>query len=107
MAFSFSRLIISEEDSNTCKEAFDPVKRIHLQVERRGTASCIGKINGYKLWLGFLKGVPAWDCSCYRDTYLKTKNPCIHTITLALAWDRSRNVPDPSQEDTAYLMRKH
>ena len=55
MPFSFSRLIISESDSATCEDAFEIVKEKPIQMKQRGTASCIGKIDGYKIWLGFRK----------------------------------------------------
>jgi hypothetical protein len=77
MAFSFSRLIISESDSDTCKESFRLIGEKHPEARLRGTASCIGEIDGHKIWLGFEKGVTAWRCSCdTKDTRIKIIEPC-------------------------------
>lgn len=99
MAFSFLRLIIFETDILTRKEAFVLLKENNFQMERLGNAACLGKTGDYDVWLGFKKGVPAWRCSCK-----KLGNPCSHAIAIALAWDRSRNVPDPNMEDIADLI---
>ena len=106
MAFSFSRLIISESDIIACDETFKFIEGKDLQVEQRGTASCVGGIGGYRLWLGFRKGIPSWECPCAENIYEKTQKPCSHAVALSLAWDRSRGVPDPSQESIEYLTRK-
>jgi hypothetical protein len=98
MAFSFSRLIISESDIRTTKESFSLTKDKDFQMEKLGTAACLGKINECDVWLGFKKGVPAWRCSCK-----KLGSPCSHVIAIALIWDRNRNVPDPSMEDVVDL----
>lgn len=98
MAFSFSRLMISESDIRTTNEAFSISKDKEFQMERLGYAACLGKINECDVWLGFKKGVPAWRCSCK-----KSGGPCSHVIAIALIWDRSRNVPDPSMEDVVDL----
>lgn len=98
MAFSFSRLIIFEADVLTSKESFTLLKEKEFQVEKLGNASCLGEIGGYDIRLGFKKGVPAWRCSCK-----KVGNPCSHVIAIALVWDRSRNIPEPSMEDVTDL----
>ena len=103
MAFSFSRLIISESDSSLCKQAFRLLEEKCPQAIQRGTASCIGKIDSCEIWLGFWKGKPSWRCSCNKTVYAQSENPCVHTIALAIAWDRDRDVPDPSDEDTEFL----
>ncbi|MBP6994105.1 SWIM zinc finger family protein [Candidatus Woesebacteria bacterium] len=105
MAFSFSRLIISETDLVTCERAFKLVNEAVPQATKRGTASCIGKIDTYEIWLGFWKGTPSWKCSCTEMVYAKSKKPCVHAIALAIAWDRNRGVPDPSVEDIQFLSR--
>jgi hypothetical protein len=108
MAFSFSRLIISESDGITCKKVFEIVDRINLQAEQRGTATCVGKIGGNEIWLGFTRmGLPTWKCSCTENIYTRKTKPCSHTIALSIVWDRSRGVPDPSLEDIEYLTRKY
>ncbi len=107
MTFSFSRLIISESDTVTYREASGLAEKKHPQPERRGTAAYVGEIDSYKIWLGFKKGVPAWECSCVKNVTGKITKPCSHMLALSLLWDRSRNVPDPSPEDVAYLTRKH
>lgn len=99
MAFSFSRLMISESDVQVTNEAFDITKNQEYKIERLGNAACLGKINDHDVWLGFKKGVPAWRCSCK-----KLGSPCFHVIAIALVWDRSRNVPDPSMEDVTHLV---
>lgn len=99
MAFSFSRLIIFETDVLISKEAFALLKEKEFQMERLGNAACLGKIGECTIWLGFKKGVPAWRCSCK-----KLGSPCSHVIAIALVWDRSRNVPDPSMEDIVDLI---
>lgn len=106
MAFSFSRLILYESDSATCKQAFELHKEKLPQATQRGTASCIGEIDSYKIWLGFWKGIPSWKCSCMEVLYARSNNPCVHTIALAIAWDRNRGVPDPSNEDIEFLTKK-
>ena len=98
MAFSFSRLIIFEADSITSKKAFVLVQEKAFHMERLGNAACLGKIDECDIWLGFKKGVPAWRCSCK-----KLGSPCFHVVAIALIWDRSRNVPDPTMEDIEYL----
>ena len=107
MAFSFSRLIISYSNTITCKEAFELIHEKHQKAEQRGTASCVGEIDDYKIWLGFRRGVPDWECSCNINTHIKTQEPCSHAIALSLIWDRSRGVPDPSQEDIDYLTKEY
>jgi hypothetical protein len=107
MAFSFSRLIISNSNSTACKDAFRLAQEKYPKIERRGTASCVGEIDGYKIWLGFRRGVPDWECSCNTNTHIKIQEPCSHAIALSLIWDRSRSVPDPSQEDIEYLTKKN
>jgi len=103
MAFSFSRLIISESDSVACKKAFELVDQMHPKAIQRGTASCVGEIGEYTIWLGFTRmGAPSWRCSC-----IHSEKPCVHTIALSIAWDRNRGVPDPSQENIDYLTKKH
>jgi len=106
MAFSFSRLIISNSNINTCKEAFRLAQEKHPKVKQRGTASCVGEIDGCKIWLGFRRGVTDWGCSCNINTHIKTQEPCSHAIALSLIWDRNRGVPDPSQEDIEYLIKE-
>jgi hypothetical protein len=107
MAFSFLRLIISESNSKTFGEAFSLAGKLRPLVERRGTASCVGEIDGNKIWLGFTRmGVPAWRCSCINSSETRTENPCVHAATLSLVWDRSRGVPDLAQENIEYLTRK-
>ena len=106
MAFSLSRLIISESDNSLCKQAFRLLEEKCPQTIQRGTASCIGKIHSYEIWLGFWKGVPSWRCPCNKPVYAQFENPCVHTIALVIAWDRNRNVPDPSNEDIEFLMKK-
>ena len=102
MAFSFSRLIISESNIITCKDAFELSKEKSFKIERIGNASCIGKIRNNHIWLGFRKGIPVWECSCG-----KIEEPCLHAIALSLIWDRSRDVSDPDEESIAYLTRNH
>jgi hypothetical protein len=106
MAFSFSRLIISEASSGACVEAFALLEEASPVVRRLGTAACAGAITGHEIWLGFKKGVPAWKCSCTPTLYAQTENPCAPAIALALAWDRSRAVPDPSFEDATFICQK-
>lgn len=106
MAFSLSRLIISESDSSMCKQAFRLLEEKCPQAIRRGTASCIGKIDSYEIWLGFWKGTPSWRCSCTKTVYAQPKNPCAHAIALAIARDRDRDVSDPSDEDIEFLTKK-
>ena len=102
MAFAFSRLIISESNIITCKDAFELSKEKSFRIERLGNASCIGEVSSYSIWLGFKRGVPAWKCSC--ETI---KEPCVHAIALSLIWDRTRSVSDPDEENVAYLTRNH
>jgi hypothetical protein len=107
MAFSFSRLIISESDSKTCEEALTLAGKLRPVVERRGTASCVGEIYGNKIWLGFTRmGIPAWKCSCIYSSETRTENPCVHAITISLAWDRSRGVLDPTLENIEHITRE-
>ena len=101
MAFSFSRLIISESNILTTNEAFIIVKDKDSQISRLDNAACLGRIDERDVWLGFKKGVPAWRCSCN-----KLRCPCSHAIAIALVWDRSRNVPDPTEEDCIFLCNK-
>ena len=104
MSFSFLRLLISESDSHTCREAFNLINKKQVKVERTGTASCKGKIDGCEIRLGFSRiGVPSWKCSCDKIDLWKSEKPCIHVVVAALAWDRSRDIPDPSKEDIEYL----
>ena len=107
MAFSFSRLIISESDTKTYKEALALIEKLQPLVERRSTASCVAETDGNKIWLGFTRiGVPAWKCSCVNSPNVKTKDPCIHAIAISLAWDRSRGIPNPTLENIEYITRK-
>lgn len=106
MAFSFSRLIISESDRVTCERAFRLVNQNCLQATQRGTASCVGKIDSFEIWLGFWKGIPSWKCSCTKILYTQSTNPCVHAAALSIVWDRNRGVPDPSNEDIEFLMKK-
>lgn len=107
MAFSFSRLILYESGSITYKQSFKLLDEKLPQVRGRDTASCIGEIDSYKIWLGFGKGIPSWKCSCTQTVHAQSKNPCAHAIALAFAWDRSRGVPDPTADDIAFLTMKH
>jgi len=107
MAFSFSRLILYESDSTMCKQAFKLLEEMLPQVTQRGTVSCIGEIDSYKIWLGFYKGIPSWRCYCTQTVHAQSKNPCVHAVALAIAWDRSRDVPDPSSDDIEFLTMKH
>jgi hypothetical protein len=77
------------------------------QVTQRGTTPCVGKIGNFDIWLWFWKGIPSWKCSCRETAYAQSSKPCAHAIALAIAWDRNRNVPDPSNEDVEFLTRKH
>ncbi|OHA20180.1 MAG: hypothetical protein A2836_00490 [Candidatus Taylorbacteria bacterium RIFCSPHIGHO2_01_FULL_45_63] len=103
MAFSFSRLIIPESDIFTYKKAIDFIEKSHAEIKQIGTASCVGESDAWKVWLGFRKGIPLWECSCTDNTYPKNQKPCFHVLSVSLLWDRSRNVPDPSQEDVEFL----
>jgi hypothetical protein len=103
MAFSFSRLIIFESDRATSDKAFKLTGEYLPQATQRGTASCDGEIDNYKIWLGFWKGIPSWKCSCTQTLYSQSKNPCVHAIALAFAWDRNRGIPDPTVEDITFL----
>ncbi len=107
MAFSFSHLIIYESDRMTCESAFRLVNEDLPQATKRGTASCVGKIESFDIWLGFKKGIPSWKCSCTKTLYAESSNPCVHAIALAISWDRNRGVPDPSDEDIEFLTKKH
>ena len=106
MAFSFSRQIISESDRATSDKAFKLVDEYLPQVTKRGTASCVGKIDDFETWLGFLKGIPSWKCSCAKTLYIQSTNPCVHAVALSIVWDRNRDVPDPSSEDVEFLIKK-
>lgn len=106
MAFSFSRLIISESDIFIYKKAIDFMEKNHIQVSQQGTAFCTGKIDDYKMCLGFTRmGAPSWRCSCAYNAYPKNKKPCFHVLAMSLLWDRNRNVPDPSHEDVEFLLK--
>ena len=106
MAFSFSRLIIFESNRITFEKAFRLVDEDFRQVTKRGTASCVGKIDSFEIWLGFWKGTPSWKCSCTKTLYAQSKNPCVHAVALSVVWDRNRGVPDPLDEDIAFLTMK-
>lgn len=97
MAFSFSRLIISESDIDTTKLAFELANTKDVEIQKLGNAACIGKVDNHKSWLGFRKGVPSWECSCM------SKDVCLHEIAVAIAWDRTRNIPDPTEKDCDFL----
>ena len=109
MAFSFSRLIIYESDYVTSEKASKLVSEDFLQTTKCGTASCVGKIDSFEIWLGFKKGIPSWECSCTKIMCSQSSKPCVHAIALAIAWDRNRNVPDPTSEDIKFLtsMKSH
>ncbi len=106
MAFSFSRLIISESDHATCERAFKMVNKDLFQATKRGTASCVGNIESFEVWLGFWKGIPSWKCSCTKTLYTQSTHPCAHAVALSIAWDRNRGVPNPSSEDIEFLTQK-
>lgn len=100
MAFSFSRLIISESKSDKVYlEALKIITACNVNWRKIGTASCVGKIDTYDVWIGFKNGVSAWKCSC------ADQGACSHSIALSLVWDRSRNVPDPTAEDCIILCK--
>jgi hypothetical protein len=106
MVFSFSRLIISESDRATSDKAFKLIGEYLPQATQRGTASCVGKIDNFEIWLGFWKGIPSWRCSCTKTMYAQSSEPCVHSIALSIVWDRNRSVPDPSNEDIKFLTKK-
>jgi hypothetical protein len=103
MAFSFSRLILYELDCTIWSRSFKLLEEKLPQATQRGTASCVGEIDSYKIWLGFKKGIPSWKCSCTQNANAQSEKPCSHAIALAIAWDRNRGVPDPTAEDIAFL----
>jgi hypothetical protein len=88
-------------------EAFKLAEKKEIRVEQKGTASCVGEIDGYKIWLGFKRGIPAYECSCGKNIPTQVNHPCFHAIAVSILWDRKRDVPDPSLEDIAYLTQKH
>jgi hypothetical protein len=103
MTFSFSRLTLCQSDSAMYKIAIEILEDRPPQTAQLGTASCIGEVDNYRIWLGFRKGIPSWKCSCAQAISARSNNPCVHVIVLSIAWDRSRKVPDPTAEDTAFL----
>ena len=105
MPFSFSRLIISEADTCMYKTAVDLIETNYSQVKQQGTASCVGTLDSYNVWLGFRKGVPSCKCSCVENIYGTIQRPCSHVFATSILWDRSRNIPDPSQEDIEFLSK--
>ncbi|MCX6703136.1 MAG: hypothetical protein NTV02_00385 [Candidatus Zambryskibacteria bacterium] len=106
MAFSFFRLAIYESDIPTYKEAIDYMEKNHMEINQRGTASCVGGDDAYRIWLGFSRiGVPSWKCSCVDDVREKNKNPCSYVLAASLVWDRLRGVPDPSDEDIEFSFK--
>ena len=99
MAFSFFRLTLTETPHELyCALEKEPV--LHGTYRKVGTASCVGKINNHEIWLGFKKGRPSWKYSCHEDLSV-----CKHILTLARIWDRSRDVPDATNEDTIVLCK--
>lgn len=107
MAFSLSRLIILESNRITCVKVFETVAVKFPKATQRGTASCVGDIDGFKVWLGFWRGIPSWKCSCVETIHTQSQNPCVHAVALSITWDRNRNVPDPTIDDINFLTGKH
>jgi hypothetical protein len=108
MAFSFTRLIMEETGLLDYKKGLEFVDIGGTMLGRVTNCSCRATLwmpEIYQVRLEFARiGSPAYSCSCVDWSCLDhRKKTCAHIIAASLAWDRSRNIPDPDNDTIEYF----
>lgn len=105
MAFSFVRIILVDAEIEIYQRGLTYFNHKLIKGNSIGTAGYRAKVKGtrqYDVDLGFKRtGAPRYVCSC--PYFAQHKFICKHIIAAALAWDASRNVPNPTFEEVESL----
>lgn len=105
MSFSFTRILLDDTELEIFRRGVVYATEQKISPATFETVSnngCRALVQGggtrpYEVALGFKHtGSPKFICTCpYNQQY---KVPCKHIVATALIWDRSRAVPDPTDE---------
>lgn len=106
--FSYTRIILEDTEQKIYERGLDYANRNKVKlidILNNGCSAVVSGTKKYDVHLGFSRvGSPKYSCACeYFSSYNSDKITCKHIIGTALAWDRSRNVPDPDQETIKQL----
>jgi hypothetical protein len=105
MAFSFSRIILSDTEMQVYYRGLEYADKKKIKIKKLFNNACLAEAIGsdiYAVGLGFNRaGSPKYSCSC--PYYQEHNIVCKHIIGAALVWDRGREVPDPDDETVKNL----